>query len=145
MAFPRSVTKSNHAANRDPVNVGLQLATIAAAFNCAVQGWLIGQNIMIGVSCVGLASASVYLHFMFSADPPHREYVMQHMQALLGAGISVYTAFLAFGAVRIMPSQAFNTTLWAVPSVVGISIMAYYRTKHIMQQVRQRNTTRTPT
>ena len=130
--------KANHAANRHPINVGLQLATIAAALNCAFQGWLIGQILMVGVACVGIASASVYLYFIYSANPPKGEYVMQHMQALLGAGISVYTAFLAFGAVRLMPSQAFNTTMWMIPSVVGISIMVFYRAKHVMQGFRKR-------
>ena len=134
--------KADHAANRHPLNVGLQLATIAAAVNCAVQGWLSGQPLMIGVACVGLASASVYLYFIYSEKPPRSEYVMQHMQALLGAGISVYTAFLAFGAVRLMPTQAFNTTMWAIPSVVGISIMAYYRAKQMMQQFRQKAASR---
>jgi hypothetical protein len=84
------------------------------------------------------SALNVGLHFIFSPAPPRGEFVMQHMQALLGAGISVYTAFLAFGAVRLMPSQAFNTTLWAVPSFIGISIMVYYRAKHVMQQMRQR-------
>jgi hypothetical protein len=128
--------KTNHVANRHWLNVGLQVVTILAALNCAFQGWLIGQTLMMGVALVGLASAAVYLHFIYSAQPPRSEYVMQHMQALLGAGISVYTAFLAFGAVRLMPSQAFNTTLWAIPTVVGVAIMIYYRAKYIMQQMR---------
>jgi hypothetical protein len=130
--------KANHAANRHWLNVGLQVVTIIAALNCAFQGWLIGQTLMIGVACVGLASAAVYLYFIYSSSPSKGEYVMQHMQALLGAGISVYTAFLAFGAVRLMPSQAFNTTLWTIPTIVGMSIMIYYRAKHVMQHMRQR-------
>jgi hypothetical protein len=131
-------SKTRHAENRSALNVGLQIATIIAALNCAVQGWLIGQTLMLGVAAIGLASAAVYLYFIFSPAPPRGEFVMQHMQALLGAGISVYTAFLAFGAVRLMPSQAFNTTLWALPSIIGIGIMVYYRAKHVMQQMRQR-------
>jgi hypothetical protein len=134
--------KTNHSANRHWLNVSLQVVTIIAALNCAFQGWLIGQTLMIGVAGVGLASAAVYLYFIFSPKPPRGEFIMQHMQALLGAGISVYTAFLAFGAVRLMPSQAFNTTLWAIPTIVGVGIMIYYRGKHVMQQMRQpaRNT-----
>ena len=130
--------KANHRANRHWLNVALQVVTIIAALNCALQGWLIGQTLMMGVALVGLASASVYLYFIYTPQPPKGEFIMQHMQALLGAGISVYTAFLAFGAVRLMPSQAFNTTLWAIPTVVGASIMIYYRAQHVMQQMRQR-------
>lgn len=129
--------KANHAANRTWFNVGLQVATIIAALNCAIQGWLIGQNLMIGVAVLGLASAGLYLHFIYSDKPARLEFLMQHLQASLGAGISVYTAFLAFGAVRLMPSQAFNTTMWAIPSVVGISLMIFYRMKYTKPWVRK--------
>lgn len=122
--------KLQHRANRHWINVSLQGATIAAALNCAIQGWLIGQYLMIGVAIVGLASAAIYLHFIFSDQPPRGEFLMQHFQASLGAGISVYTAFLAFGAVRLLPQQAFNPVMWSVPTVIGVGLMIFWRLKY---------------
>jgi hypothetical protein len=136
--------KGNHRANRHWLNVGLQLATIVAAVNCAIQGWLIGQVLMIGVAALGLASATLYLHFIFTDAPPKLEFLMQHMQASLGAGISVYTAFLAFGAVRLMPSQAFDPTLWALPSVFGVGLMIFYRLKYTKPWIRTQAAKRQP-
>lgn len=122
--------KSDHRANRRWPGVSLQVLTIIAAVNCAVQGILIEQYLMVGVATAGLASAAIYLHFMFSNQPPRMEFLMQHFQASLGAGISVYTAFLAFGAVRLFPHHAFNPAMWAVPTVVGVGLMIYWRLKH---------------
>ena len=48
------------------------------------------------------------------------------IKALIGAGISVYTAFLAFGAVRLAPQLALNPVLWAIPLTVGLSLILYF-------------------
>jgi hypothetical protein len=118
--------RDHHHANRHWLNVGLLCMSAGAALNCAWQGWQIGQMIMIGVAPVGVVAAVVFLRFIFRRNPKPKDYVLAHFRALIGAGISVYTAFLAFGAVQLMPSQAFNPTLWCVPSVVGLSIVAYH-------------------
>ena len=58
----------------------------------------------------------------------------EHLKGLVGAGISVYTAFFAFGAVRIMPELALNPGLWAVPLVTGVGIILYHWRKIGLQQ-----------
>jgi hypothetical protein len=123
--------KSDHRANRHWSGVSLQVLTIIAAVNCAVQGFIIEEYLMVGVATAGLASAGIYLHFMFRDQPPRMEFLMQHFQASLGAGISVYTAFLAFGAVRLFPHHAFNPAMWAVPTIVGAGLMIFWRLKHM--------------
>lgn len=121
--------KVDHARNRDPFDVGLQLAVIAAAANCAVQGWLSGWTLMIGMSLVGFASAGTNLLFAFTQRPWRLQYQVEHFKALVGAGISVYTAFLAFGSVRLMPKMALTGFLWFPPIVIGVSIIVWWRQK----------------
>jgi hypothetical protein len=121
--------KADHALNRRPFDVGLQLAVIAAAANCALQGWLSGWHLMIGMSLIGFASAGTNLLFMFTARPWRLQYQVEHFKALVGAGISVYTAFLAFGSVRLMPKMALTGYLWFPPIVVGVSIIVWWRQK----------------
>ena len=123
------LNKRNHAANRHWLNIGLQIAAPIAATMCAYQGWQTGQAIMIGVAPVGFASSWINLSYIFTAAPEPGAYLQQHLRALIGAGISVYTAFLAFGAVQLMPSHAFNPTMWSVPSIVGIGLVLYYKAK----------------
>ena len=59
-------------------------------------------------------------------DRPDERPTLGQPQGLVGAGISVYTAFLAFGAVRLMPELALNPALWAVPLVTGVPIILYH-------------------
>ncbi len=111
------------------LDVGLQLAVIAASANCALQGWLSGWHLMIGMSLVGFASAGTNLLFAFTAKPWRLQYQVEHFKALVGAGISVYTAFLAFGSVRLMPKMALTGYLWFPPIVLGVATIIWWRQK----------------
>jgi hypothetical protein len=119
--------KRQHERNRNPVNLVLQLATFVTAANCMWQGVLLEQPLLIGISIVGLTAAVLNTRFIFQASPPHNEYLIQHTRGLVGAGISVYTAFLAFGAVNLLPAYAFNPVVWATPTVLGISLLLYHQ------------------
>ena len=114
-------------ANRTIGNVSLQAIVLRAALTCAWQGWSIGQPLMMGIAVVGLATASTNLTFLLRAQPSPSGWLKEHIKASVGAGISVYTAFLAFGSVRVFPALALHPVTWAVPLVVGLVIIVHHR------------------
>ena len=61
--------RGNQALNRTPFNLALQWLVIAAALNCAVQGWLIDQPLMMGIAIVGVATGWTNLHFLAKPHP----------------------------------------------------------------------------
>jgi hypothetical protein len=121
------LNRTNYARNREWRNLVLQALVTVAAANCAFQGWRIGQPLMLGISIVGFATAATNLHYLYKAKPARNEWLFEHLKGLVGAGISVYTAFFAFGAVRVMPQLALNPILWAVPLTTGLAIIIYYK------------------
>ncbi len=128
--------RNDHARNRTAVNLFLQGATFVTAVNCAVQGLLLGQPLLVGMAIVGIAAGILNTRFILQRDPPRMEWLIQHSRGLVGAGISVYTAFFAFGAVNLMPALAFNPVLWATPCTLGISYLLW----HQFRITRQRRT-----
>ncbi len=128
--------KRNHRANRTPLNVFLQFATFVTAVNCAWRGVLIGEPLMIGISTIGLIAPVLNTWFIFRSSPPVNEWLIQHTRGLVGAGISVYTAFLAFGAVNLLPQYAFNPILWATPTVLGVTLLLYHQVRITLQRRR---------
>jgi len=128
--------RHQHEKNRHLPNLGLQAATFATAANCAWQGYLINQPLMIGISVIGLLSAVLNTRFIFQKAPPFNEWLVQHTRGLVGAGISVYTAFFAFGAVNLMPQLAFNPILWSTPCTLGVSLLLYHQFKIMLQRRR---------
>ena len=118
--------RRDHAFNRRPFNLFLQFAVTATAANCAWHGILLGQFLMLGISMVGFATAATNLWFIYKPHRGPQDWLKEHLKGLVGAGISVYTAFFAFGAVRLMPELALNPGLWAVPLVTGLAIILYH-------------------
>jgi hypothetical protein len=126
--------RRDHLANRSRVNMALQPLVIVAALNCALQGWLIGQYLMCGLAVVGVATGVTNLRFLLRDKPPPQEWLREHLKALVGAGISVYTAFMAFGSVRILPELALHPGMWSIPLVTGVSIILYHWRKIARQR-----------
>lgn len=118
--------KQDRQAMREWRNLLLQPLLILAAANCAIQGYLIGQFLMIAISIVGFATAGTNLFFLYRHHVKPHTWMKEHLKALVGAGISVYTAFMAFGSLRILPMLALNPIMWAIPLTIGISIILYH-------------------
>jgi hypothetical protein len=120
--------RRDHTRNRAWHNLVLQVVLTVAAVNCFWQGWLIDQPMMMGISLVGFATVATNLYFLYLPRPVRPvDRIREHIKALVGAGISVYTAFFAFGAVRLLPELALTPGLWAVPLVVGLALIIYHR------------------
>jgi hypothetical protein len=121
------LNRRHHRANAAWHNLLLQgLLTVAAA-NCAWQGWYLGQPMMLGISIVGFATVATNLWFIYKPNPRPLDRIKEHIKCLVGAGISVYTAFFAFGAVRLMPELALTPGLLAVPLVTGLALIIYHQ------------------
>jgi len=118
--------RRDHRANREWRNLALQVILLAAATNCAVRGVLLVEPLMIGISTIGFATVFTNTWFIANPAPGRDAWLRQHLKGLVGAGISVYTAFFAFGAVRMAPELALSPVLWAAPCIVGLSIIFYH-------------------
>jgi hypothetical protein len=121
--------KLDHAADRAWPHVAMQAATVLTALNCLVLGVALGQPIMIAMPFIGFASAATNLWYIFKATPERGDYLIEHLKAGVGAGISCYTAFLAFGAVRYAPEHALNPIAWSVPCIIGLGIIFWHAGK----------------
>ena len=119
--------KEDRAAQREWRNLALQALLVAASVNCIVQAWRADLPLMLGMPAIGLATVASNLWFLYHPDPGPLDWLKEHLKALVGAGISVYTAFLAFGAVRTVPELALHPGLWAIPLVVGLAIIIHQR------------------
>jgi hypothetical protein len=117
----------NHAANRAWHNITLQGLLLLASLHCAYQAWRTGNALMLGMPTIGLATVATNLWFILQRSPARLEWLREHIKAMVGTGISVYTAFFAFGAVRTVPALALHPGLWSIPLVVGLALILYHR------------------
>ncbi|WP_439534178.1 hypothetical protein [Polymorphobacter sp.] len=118
--------KNAHANNRHWTMVALQVAVLVAGLNCLVHGLWLGQPLMVGIALVGFGTSTTYLHYMFRVDVGRQDYIPEHLKAMVACGIAAYTAFLSVGLVDMFPEHAFNPVIWAVPTVIGLAIIARF-------------------
>lgn len=119
--------RTNHSANLEWRNLLLQGLLLAASVNCVWQAWRIGEPLILGMPAIGFATVATNLWFLLRRNPGPLDWLKEHIKALVGAGISVYTAFFAFGAVRTIPELALHPGLWAIPLVIGLGLIIYHR------------------
>jgi hypothetical protein len=119
--------RTEHERNLEWRNVTLQWLLVIASLNCAWQAYALGQPLILGMTAIGLATAGTNLWFLYKPQRGPMDWLLEHIKALVGAGISVYTAFFAFGAVRTFPELALHPGLWAIPLSVGLALIIYHQ------------------
>lgn len=105
----------------------VMLAVVVSGAWCGIYGWRVGDPLMVLLAVIGIASMVMQQVFVWRAEAPSRQaYVGEHFRALIGMGISAYTAFLSVGLIRIVPEEVFNPLIWAGPSVVGVGLIIWF-------------------
>lgn len=99
-------------------------AVILSAAYCFLYGYRVGEVLMMGVAVLGIVAMTLQQVFIWRAEVPSpKAYVGEHFRALIGMGISAYTAFMSVGLIRLVPEEVFNPIIWAGPSVVGVGLI----------------------
>ncbi|GIX19552.1 hypothetical protein [Erythrobacter cryptus] len=115
------------AALRAPRHQALIAAVALSGAWCGIYGWQVGHPLMVLVALIGLIAMAIEQRYIWrrAAFPPGT-YVAEHFRALIGMGISAYTAFLSVGLIRLVPEHVFNPAIWAGPSVIGVGLIIHF-------------------
>lgn len=105
-------------------------AVILSGAWCGFYGHQVGHPLMMLVAFIGIVAMLIQQRYIWrQSDPPRGTHVGEHFRALIGMGISAYTAFLSVGLIRLVPEEVFNPAIWAGPSVIGVSLIIYFTLK----------------
>ena len=109
---------------------GVIAAVVISGGYCGFYGYGVGHPLMVLVAFIGIVAMLIQQRYIWRADdPPKGTHVGEHFRALIGMGISAYTAFLSVGLIRLVPEEVFNPAIWAGPSVIGVSLILYFTVK----------------
>jgi hypothetical protein len=105
-------------------------AVIVSGAWCGWYGWLVGHPLMMLVAVIGIVAMLIQQRYIWrTEDFPRGTHIGEHFRALIGMGISAYTAFLSVGLIRLVPEEVFNPAIWAGPSVIGVSLILWFTVK----------------
>lgn len=109
---------------------GVIAAVVISGAWCGFYGIRVEHPLMVLVAVVGLAAMAIQQVYIWRrTDPARGTYVGEHFRALIGMGISAYTAFMSVGLIRMVPEQVFNPAIWAGPSVIGVGLILWFTIK----------------
>jgi hypothetical protein len=141
---------TDHKALRGLRYQGVIAVVVVTALWCGWFGLRVGHPLMIIVAAIGLSAMAMQQRYIWSGTAPstaalkrrsgraRKTYVGEHFRALIGMGISAYTAFLSVGLVRAFPEHVFNPLIWAGPSSIGIGLIIYFTLKGKAPRLRVR-------
>jgi hypothetical protein len=97
-------------------NIGLHASNVLIALPLLVLG--IGDGVplfvVFGVLC--FVTGATDLRSLWHPSPDPRYWLHEHLNSMIATGIAAHTAFLALGAVRLVPQlYALSPVLYAVP------------------------------
>ena len=107
-------------------------AVVVSGAWCGLFGYRVGDPLMVLVAVIGIISMLMQEVFVWReyvpglGAPAPKAYVGELFRALIGMGISAYTAFLSVGLIRLVPEEVFNPLIWAGPSVIGVSLIIWF-------------------
>jgi hypothetical protein len=102
-------------------------AVVVSGAWCGFYGYKVGHPLMMLVAFIGLVAMAIQQRYVWRHDDPAEgTHVGEHFRALIGMGISAYTAFLSVGLIRMVPEHVFNPAIWAGPSVIGVGLIIWF-------------------
>jgi hypothetical protein len=129
-------TKREPKEMRTPFTLVLNVLLFLAGFTVLFLGIKYRSGPLIGLSPIGPFIAFGNLRYLLRGPQSRMGWWYEHLAAMCGTGIAGYTAFLVFGAVRLLPSVArsqWYTIFWVLPSIIGVPVIfltvAYYQRK----------------
>jgi len=131
--------KSDRQALRRPVHTGLCVALIAVGLALLANGLRMGGTVFVIFSILQIITGINNLRYNFKKELKPKEWWLQHLNGLFGAGIGAYTAFFVFGGRRIMDSvfgdlyTDYSIVLWVAPGVIG-GISIGFVSRHYKQK-----------
>ena len=78
---------------------------------------------LLALSPVGISSGIGILKYLGGSLPSPRQWMYEHLGAMIGAGIAFHTAFAVFGINRLVSLRidgALAVVPWILPAAIGI-------------------------
>jgi len=123
--------------NRDLLKAPSHLACFAALILAGITVGLVAfyeSNLLYGLfSLLSITLSFSAFRYIYKPEIKPREWIMEHMANILGAGIAAYTAFFAFGGRRFFSEILLGNMQfipWLLPSVVGATAIYFLSKKY---------------
>lgn len=129
-------TKREPKTMRTPFSLALNVLVLLGGLTVFVLGMKYRSGPLIALSPIGPFIAAGNLRYLLQGPQSRMHWWYEHLSSMIATAIAGYTAFLVFGAARLLPSIARSqlyTIFWVLPALIGVPLIymtvAYYKRK----------------
>ena len=129
-------TKREPKTMRTPFSLALNVLVLLGGLTVFVLGMKYRSGPLIALSPIGPFIAAGNLRYLLQGPQSRMHWWYEHLSSMIATAIAGYTAFLVFGAARLLPSIARSqlyTIFWVLPALIGVPVIymtvAYYKRK----------------
>jgi hypothetical protein len=131
--------KRAYGGHRERVELAIQGLGFVLGVVVLILGWRMGSMVMMGLSLVGILGCPGNIRLLLWKPESPLEWKYQHMGSMLGAGIAAHTAFLVFGAGRLIDVALTSSPLvWLAPTLIGVPATVIWKRYYQRQEKRSR-------
>lgn len=109
--------------HRHPLDIFVSLLLLCAGTGISLYGFINGLALITYFPLIGIFVALTQLMYWFRPPVRKMHWVFEHFSGMLTCCISTVTAFLVFGAPRLLNIESQNMLLWFLPTILFVPLM----------------------
>lgn len=126
--------KKRRGRHQNAADLLFSLLLVGGGIAISLYGYLIDFALLIWFPLIGIFLGTTQLLYWLRPPRTNMHWLFEHLSGMMGCCIATITAFLVFGAPRLLSVPSVSPLLWFLPTIlltpVIIGFYAYYRRKY---------------
>lgn len=122
--------KSRKAPHREPADLLFPALLFSSGIGITAYGWVIGFPLLQYFPLLGLFLGGTQLLYWLSTPSAKFHWIVEHIVGMLSCCISTVTAFLVFGAPRLLGVPIVSLLIWMLPTIVMVPLIIGFTRKY---------------
>ena len=110
--------KRRKESHRKAIDLLFPIALLVSSVGIMVYGWVVGIPLLQYFPIVGLFLGLTQLMYWWRVPTYRSHWVVEHIVGMLSCSIAAITAFVVFGAPRLLEIESVSLLIWFLPTIV---------------------------
>jgi len=109
--------------HRKPIDLLFPALLFVSGIGISAYGWIIDFPLLQYFPILGLFLGGTQLLYWLTVPANRSHWAVEHIVGMLSCCISTVTAFLVFGAPRLLGVESVNLVVWFLPTIVLVPLI----------------------